>query len=283
MRITFKNRPEHTGWAALEDMWREAERIEHFDGGWLYDHFYPIYGERTGPCFEGWTALSFLAGITSRLRLGLMVTGVPYRNPGLLANMVTTFDHFSRGRLDLGLGMGWFEDEAKAYGMPLLPLGKRLSQFEEACGVLTRLFTEPSVTHEGEYYTFVDAHMEPKPVQKPHPPIMIGGVGEKRMLRIVARYARDWNYPGGTPEDFRHKAGVLHSHCASIGRDPSEITLSCHIFVQPDVNATADNAAAFAEAGAGHLCLYFDSNDDPSVIGRTADAVVAALPQPQGR
>ena len=108
---------------------------------------------------------------------------------------------------------------------------------------------------------------------------MIGGVGEKRMLRIVARFAQDWNYPGGTPEDFQHKVEVLHAHCADVGRDPAEIALSCHLFVQAEPSATAALAASFAEAGARHLCLYFESNDDPSLIGKTADAVVAALPR----
>lgn len=201
------------------------------------------------------TALSYLAGITQRIRLGLMVTGVPYRNPAVLANMVTTFDHFSGGRLELGLGMGWYDDEAIAYGMPLLPVAKRLTQFEEACGVLTRSFTEETVTHEGTYYQLADARMQPKPVQKPYPPIMIGGVGEKRMLRIVARFAQDWNYPGGTPEDFQHKVEVLHAHCADVGRDPAEIALSCHLFVQTEPSATAELAASFAALATADLRL----------------------------
>jgi len=278
MRITFKTKPEHTSWAAMEDMWREADRIEHFDGGWLYDHFYPIYGEKDGPCFEGWTALSYLAGITERIRLGLMVSCVPYRGPALLANMVATFDHFSRGRLDVGLGMGWYDDEADAYGMSLLPVPKRITQFEEACGVLKRMFTEDVVDHEGTYYNLTAARLEPKAIQKPYPPIMIGGTGEKRMLKIVARHADDWNYPGGTPEDFTHKMNVLDAHCADVGRNPADITRSCHIFVDPaEPSATADSAASYAAVGANHLCLYFQSNDDPSLLGKTADAVVAAL------
>jgi len=119
-------------------MWLEGERIDIFDGGFLYDHFYPIYGDRTGPCLEGWTALSYLAGRTQRIRLGLMVTGVPYRHPAVLAKMASTFDHFSGGRLDLGLGRGVARRRSERLRDSVLPIGKRLDQFEEACAVLTR-------------------------------------------------------------------------------------------------------------------------------------------------
>ncbi len=277
-RLTFKTKPEHTTWRAIADMWEEGERIELFDGGWLYDHFYPIYGDQSGPCFEGWTALSYLAGRTERLRLGLMVTGNPYRSPALLANMAATFDHFSGGRLDLGIGAGWHEAEANAYGNPLLPIGKRLDQFEEACEIVDALLTRESTDFKGAHYTLHDAHCEPKPLQKPRPPLVMGGVGEKRFLRIAARFADDWNYPGGSPEDFRHKLEVLHRHCAAVGRDPKTITPSCHLFVAEDPAATATDAAAFAAAGAEHLCLYFMDNSRPELMRPTAEAVAAALP-----
>jgi F420-dependent oxidoreductase-like protein len=277
-RITFKTKPEHTSWKEILDMWLEGERIEHYDGGFLFDHFYPIYGEKDGPCFEGWTALSYLAGRTERLRLGLMVSGNPYRNPALLANMAATFDHFSDGRLDLGIGAGWYDDEADAYGMPLLPIGKRLKQLEEACEIITGLMQNPTTTFEGEHYQVKDARCEPKPLQKPYPPIVMGGVGEKKMLRIVARFADDWNYPGGTTEDFARKIEILKAHCDDVGRNPDDITFSCHLFVTPDANETADQAAAYAEAGAEHLSLYYMDCSNPDVLGKTADAVVAALP-----
>jgi F420-dependent oxidoreductase-like protein len=276
-RLTFKTKPEHTTWAALADMWAEGERIALFDGGWLFDHFYPIYADQAGPCFEGWTALSYLAGRTSRLRLGLMVTGNPYRHPALLANMAATFDHFSGGRLDLGIGAGWNDDEATAYGTPLLPVGKRLAQFEEACEILRSLLTQPTTSFSGRHYTLTEARCEPKPLQRPHPPLVMGGTGEKRFLRIAARFATDWNYPGGSPDDFRHKREVLHRHCEAVQRDPGEITLSCHIFVAEDPEQTAEQAATYAEAGAQHLCLYFLSNDSPALMGPTAEAVARAV------
>jgi F420-dependent oxidoreductase-like protein len=275
-KLTFKTKPEYMDWAGIEAMWREAEGIDQLDGGWLFDHLYPIYGDKSGPSFEGWTALSYLAGITKRLRLGLLVSAIPYRNPALLAKMVTTFDHFSQGRLDLGLGAGWNEDEASAYGMPLLPIGKRLSQFDEACAIVTSLLTQETTTLEGEYYQVKDAYCEPKPLQKPHPPIVMGGVGEKRFLKIAARYADDWNHPGGSPEDFAHKLSVLHAHCETIGRDPAEIMPSCHVFVGENPNETADQAAALAEVGARHICLYFVDKQHPDLLGPTVEAIARA-------
>lgn len=278
-RITFKTKPECTTWEDLEAMWREAETIEAFDGGWLYDHFYPLYGDPEGPCFEGWTALSYLAGITRRLRLGLMVSAVPYRNPGLLAKMVTTFDHFSRGRLDLGLGAGWYETEAEAFGMPLLPMGQRLTKFEEGCEALTLMLENPTATFEGKHWQLREARCEPRPVQSPRPPILMGGTGEKRFLKIAARFADDWNYPGGTPDDFAHKLKVLHGHCADVGRDPAAITPSCHVFVSDDPEQTATMAAEYVAAGSRHVCLYFQNNGNRELLRVTADTVVARLKQ----
>ncbi|MBW2268080.1 MAG: LLM class F420-dependent oxidoreductase [Deltaproteobacteria bacterium] len=276
-RITFKTLPTATDWAPLVDMWLEAEKLEVLDGGWLFDHFYPIYGDPTGPCFEGWTALSYLAGRTSRLRLGLMVTGNPYRHPAVLANMAATFDVFSGGRLDLGLGAGWNEKEASAYGIPFAPLRDRLDQLEEACQVICSLLEQTRTTFRGKHYQLEDAYCEPKPIQQPRPPLTIGGQGERRTLRIAARFAEDWNFPGGTPEQFAHKLEVLHGHCAAVGRDPAEITPSTHVIATDDPAKTAADAVAFAEAGAEHLCLYFFDNSDPGLLVRTVDAVSSAL------
>ena len=275
-RLTFKTKPEHSKWDDLLAMWLEAEGIERLDGGWLYDHFYPIYGDPTGPCFEGWTALSYLAGRTRRLRLGLLVTGNPYRNPAVLANMAATFDVFSGGRLDFGIGAGWNEAEATAYGMPLLPIGRRLDQLEEACRVIKSLLTRETTTFEGKHYRMIDARCEPKPLQKPHPPFILGGMGEKRMLKIAAMFADDWNYPGGPPDDLARKVEVLHGHCATVGRNPSEITVSCHLFVSDSPQETAERAAAYAAAGAEHLVLYFTDNSNVRALGPTVEAVAAA-------
>jgi alkanesulfonate monooxygenase SsuD/methylene tetrahydromethanopterin reductase-like flavin-dependent oxidoreductase (luciferase family) len=195
----------------------------------------------------------------------------------VLAKMAATFDVFSGGRLDLGLGAGWNQEEAGAYGIPLLPLRERFDQFEEACEIVHRLLTQSSTTFRGKHYALAGARCEPKPLQKPRPPIVIGGQGERRTLRIAARWADDWNFPGGTPEQFAHKRSVLHRHCAEVGRDPAGITCSTHVIAGPEPQKTAEQAAAFAAAGADHLCLYFFDCSDPALLGRTTDAVLAAL------
>jgi F420-dependent oxidoreductase-like protein len=277
IKLSFKTRPQDTRWPDLLDMWLEAERIPHYAGGYLFDHFYPIMGDSKGPCFEGWTALSYLAGRTQRLRLGLMVTGNPYRHPAVLANMAASFDVFSNGRLDLGLGAGWNEEESKAYGLTLLPWKQRFDQLDEACRVIHSLLTQETTTFHGEHYQLESARCEPKPVQKPRPPLMIGGQGEKRTLRIAAKYADDWNFPGGTPEQFAQKVKVLRAHCAAVGRNPAEIALSTHVLAGKDPAATAASAAAFAAAGANHLCLYFFDNRHPELLGPTAEAVLRAI------
>lgn len=279
-RLTFKTNPAENRWDDILRMWTIADATDALDGGFLFDHFYPIYGDTAGPCFEGWTALSYLAGVTTRLRLGLMVTAVPYRHPGLLAKMATTFDTFSGGRLDLGLGAGWMQEEADHYGIELLPIGRRLTQFEEAVTVLDSMLRQETTTFSGKHYRLENARCEPKPVQKPRPPFVMGGMGEKRMLKICARWADDWNFVGGPADLFREKVEVLHRHCEAVGRDPAEITLSSHVFASQGVEMAVMMSEALVAAGCQHLCLYFTDCSDPEVLGRTVDAVVSAVGLP---
>lgn len=281
-RLSFKTKPQHTRWDDLLAMWLEAEQIEALDTGWLFDHFYPIFPDASeGPCFEGWTALAYLAGRTQRLRLGLLVTGNPYRHPAVLANMVATVDIASGGRVELGLGAGWNEAECNAYGIELLPIGRRMDQLEEACEVIDRLLTQEVSNFEGEHYKLTDARCEPKPIQRPRPPIVIGGLGEKRTLRIAARFADEWNFPMGPPfltaEQFAGKVEVLHRHCADLGRDPTEISLSMQHTCGPDPEENAAQVSEFVDAGANHICLYFDDNSDTRRLGANVDAVVKRI------
>src|SRR5262249_41133884 len=169
-----------------------------------------------------------------RLRLGTLVTGIHYRHPAVLANMAATVDIISSGRLELGIGAGWNEEESGAYGIALGTPRERSDRFEEACGVLVGLLTQEMTTFDGTYYQLKDARCEPKGPQRPHPPICIGGSGEKRTLRTTARYAQHWNFVGGTPDEFARKRDVLHAHCADLGRDPKQITLSSHVRLGPD-------------------------------------------------
>jgi F420-dependent oxidoreductase-like protein len=250
MRFAFKTAPQHTTWDAMLEVWRAADDIELFESGWTFDHFYPIRGDHTGPCLEGWITLTALAQATRRLRMGTLVTGIHYRHPAVLANMVATLDIVSGGRLELGIGAGWNEEESGAYGIELGTPRERSDRFEEACEVLTGLLSpQETTTFKGSYYQLTDARCDPKPIQQPHPPICIGGSGEKRTLRTTARFAQHWNFVGGTPEQFSQKRDVLYQHCADIGRNPAEILLSSHVIYAGDPVQTAASAAALGAVG----------------------------------
>ncbi|NUS95560.1 MAG: LLM class F420-dependent oxidoreductase, partial [Nocardia sp.] len=209
MRFAFKTSPQETTWADMLAVWRAADDIEIYESGWTFDHFYPIFSDPTGPCLEGWTTLTALAQATERLRLGTMVTGVHYRHPAVLANMASTLDIISGGRLELGIGAGWNEEESGAYGIELGTVTERLDRFEEACQVLIGLLSRETTDFAGKFYRLTEARNEPKGPQRPHPPICIGGNGEKRTLRITARYAQHWNFVAGTTEEFARKRDVL--------------------------------------------------------------------------
>ncbi len=274
----IKTAQQHTTWDGIVDVWQEAETIPIFEHAWLYDHFAPINGDVGGPCLEGWTALAALATLTERLRLGLMVTGNTYRHPAVLAKIAATVDVISSGRLDFGIGAGWNEYEHESLGIPLYTPGERIRRFGEACEVIQRLFTEPVVDFDGRYYQLKEARSEPKPVQKPHPPFVIGGGGEKLTLRVVATYADIWNYTGTSVEEFSHKAKVLREHCEAIGRDPDEIELSHQYRLKADDYGEAvEPLKRFIDAGATHLVLYLPSPHEKGMATRAAEEVVAKI------
>jgi F420-dependent oxidoreductase-like protein len=273
MRFAVKTAPQHTTWAAMLDVWRAADDIEVFESAWTFDHFYPIFSDSAGPCLEGWVTLTALAQATRRLRLGTLVTGIHYRHPAVLANMAATLDIISGGRLELGIGAGWNEEESGAYGIPLGSPAERSDRFEEACAVLAGLLSEDSFSFDGRHYQLTDARCNPKPVQRPHPPICIGGSGERRTLRTTARYAQHWNFVGGTPAEFARKREVLHQHCAEAGRDPAQITLSAHVRYTGDPVETAAAAAALAEAGCQLGIVTLPPPHTPSVLEPLAEAL----------
>jgi F420-dependent oxidoreductase-like protein len=220
MRFAFKTAPQNTTWPDMLAVWKEADDIEIFESGWTFDHFYPIFSDPAGPCLEGWMTLTALAQATHRLRLGTLVTGIHYRHPAVLANMAATLDIISGGRLEFGIGTGWNEEESGAYGIELGGPHERSDRFEEACEVIIGLLTQQTTDFAGHYYQLTSARCEPKPVQKPHPPICIGGSGERRTLRTAARFAQHWNFVGGTPAEFARKRDVLQAHCQDIGVIP---------------------------------------------------------------
>jgi F420-dependent oxidoreductase-like protein len=279
MRFAFKTAQQHTTWADILAVWKEADGIELFESGWNFDHFYPIVGDSSGECLDGWSMLAALAQATERLRLGTLVTGIHYRHPAILANMVATIDIISDGRLELGIGAGWNEEESGAYGIELGTPRERSDRFEEACQVLISLLSQETTDFDGTYYRLAGARNEPKGPQRPHPPICIGGSGEKRTLRTTARYAQHWNFVGGTPQDFARKREVLHAHCAQVGRDPKEITLSSHVRLHPGtgpgtgVQQVAEDVAALREVGLDLAIVYLPPPHTPAVLAPLAEAL----------
>jgi F420-dependent oxidoreductase-like protein len=275
MRFAFKTSPQDTTWADMLAVWQAADDIDVFESGWTFDHFYPIFSDPAGPCLEGWVTLTAMAQATRRVRLGCLVTGNVYRHPAVLANMAATLDIVSGGRLELGLGAGWNQEECTAYGIDLPPLRERFDRFEEAVEVIVGLLTNETTDFDGRHYQLKAARCEPKPVQRPHPPLCIGGGGERRTLRAVARWAQHWNVPGGGVEVFTHKRDVLYGHCADVGRDPSEITTSTHLRYDPAAGTgpLADEAAAFAEAGLDLGIVYLPAPHSPGVLEPLAKAL----------
>jgi F420-dependent oxidoreductase-like protein len=227
LRFGIQTPNQETSWDDLVATWKEAEALG-FDSAWVYDHFMPIFGNQDGPCLEGWTALAALAAETSRLKIGVLVTGNMYRNPALLAKMATTVDQVSHGRLLLGIGAGWFERDHTAYGFPFGTKHERARRLEEALQVITKLWGEDHPTFKGKYYSLDHAPFAPRNMQKPHPPIIIGGQGKQWIIPLVARYGDGWNAVTGVGVDgIRERRQVIATECQRIGRNPcpSEISV----------------------------------------------------------
>jgi F420-dependent oxidoreductase-like protein len=250
-RYAIKTPPQHSDWESILTFWREADDIDLFETAWNFDHFYPLYGDTRGPCMEAWVTLAALAQATNRIRIGCMVHGMHYRHPAVTANMAASLDLVSGGRLDLGLGAGWFEPESEAYGIELGTLKERFDRFDEGVQVIVDLLTKETTTFDGEFYRLTDAYCEPKPVQRPHPPIVIGGTGERRTLAAVARHAQMWDALRITPDEWLRKRDVLAAHCQHTGRDIDEITTSSHLMfsVDSDMGELAEEAEALGEVG----------------------------------
>ncbi len=206
-----------------EEVLELARHVEQtgWDGFWYADHFMPNAPDTSAPWPEAWTTLTAIGANVPRLRIGTLVSGNTYRHPAVLAKMVATLDHITAGRVVLGLGSGWQENEHDQYGLPFYTTRERLERLDEACQIIKSLYTNPKTDFDGKFYKLSDASLEPKPLQHPLP-LLIGGGGEKRTLRIVAEHANEWNVWGDVAV-LRQKMEVLDKHCADVGRDPSEI------------------------------------------------------------
>ena len=214
-------------WPGVQSLWRHLERTG-WDIACVTDHFMPNSPTKEGDMMEAWSTLSALATMVPRMQVGTIVLGNTYRHPAVLAKMAAQVDIISDGRLLLGLGAGWQENEHLAYGIPFYSMRERLDRLDEACEVLRQLWTQERSNFKGSYYQLSDAPLSPKPVQDPHPELMIGGGGEKVTLRIVARHADHWNVWGG-PRILAHKGAILDQHCADLGRDPSSMYRSANM------------------------------------------------------
>jgi F420-dependent oxidoreductase-like protein len=225
VRFGVQAAPQQISWAELKEVWQEVEALG-FDTLWVNDHLLPSIGPTDAANLEGWTMLGAMAALTSRVQIGALVTGNTFRHPSVLAKMATTVDHISNGRLILGIGSAYFEQEHKVYGIPFYTTRRRAAQLEEAVQLIRKLWTEDTVSFNGTYYQLVNAPFVPKPLQKPHPPIMIGGTGERLTLPIVAKHADIWNVGGLAPQALAEKIVILEEQCRQVKRDCSEIEKS---------------------------------------------------------
>ncbi|MGI9021806.1 MAG: TIGR03560 family F420-dependent LLM class oxidoreductase [Acidimicrobiales bacterium] len=263
MRIGIDVAQHQLGWDELLGRVRVGEEAG-FDGAWMFDHFKSMYGEPDGPCFEAYTALAALAAVTSRIRLGVMVTGVTYRHPSVLAAEAITVDHISNGRLELSLGAAWFEEEHRELGVPFPPTPERADRLEEALEVVQALLTTDGATYEGRYYQLHDATLRPRPVQQPHPPIWVGAGGDKRTIPIAARHADVW-HSFGSVETLRAKAEVLDTHARKAGRDPAEIVRATHLSLSEPWDEVRSTAEELADAGFSYLVASWPEEGEARV------------------
>jgi alkanesulfonate monooxygenase SsuD/methylene tetrahydromethanopterin reductase-like flavin-dependent oxidoreductase (luciferase family) len=259
--------------------WWEAEAAG-FESIWVFDHLQPVAAG--GTCLEGWTLLTALAVQTPRVRCGVMVAGVGYRHPALLATMAATLDVITGGRLELGLGAGsspFGRADCEAYGLPFPPLPDRVRMLDETCTVLRRLWTEEAVDLDGRWVRLREARSGARPIQQPHPPLIIGGQSD-RMLDVVASHAQGWNYAGADPDEFAERSRALDERCRSAGRDPTSIERSVQIFLRavPEGDRVS-LLRRFVAAGAGRIILVPDPPYVAGAMSRLAEQIMPALAQ----
>ena len=274
-RYAIKTPNHHTTWENMLAVWKEADAIDIFETAWNWDHLYPLRSDPHGMSLDGWVTLSALARETNRLRIGSMVNGMHFRHPSITAKMAVTLDHISDGRFYLGLGAGWFEEEADAHGLDLGTMKERFDRFDEGLEVIVSLLTNEETDFTGDFYRLKGALSEPKSIQKPHPPICIGGSGPKRTLRAVARWAQWWDALLVEPEEWVALREILEGHCQNAGRDSSEIDCSVHVRYSPgdDVSMIAEQSAARFEAGIDIVVFTMGTPYDPSMIAPLAEAL----------
>lgn len=263
-------------WDELQARVRFAEEAE-FGAAWVFDHFKVLYGPPDGPCFEAWTLLAGLAAVTGRIRLGALVTGVTYRHPSVLAAEAVTVDHISNGRLELGLGAAWHGQEHEELGIDFPSAGGRLSRLAEAVDVITALMTETGATYRGRHYRLNNATYRPLPVQRPYPPLWIGGGGERKLMPLAARKADVWHGFGSVPELIR-KSRLLDRLAEEHGRDPATIRRSTSLSLSEPWDEVRRDVEAKHGAGFEILVASWPSEGRP----RIEEFAAKVLPDLQG-
>jgi F420-dependent oxidoreductase-like protein len=283
VRFGVQTPNQFTTYDEIRSVWEEAEALG-YDTAFVFDHFIPIFAQDAdGPCLEGWTLLAALAERTKRLRIGVLVTGNTYRYPAVLAKMAATVDHISGGRLILGMGAGWFELEHTAYGIPFYTLGERARRVVEAVKVVKQLFTEKRVTFDGRYYDLKDAPFEPKAVQKPHPPILIGGMGPKVMQPLAARHADIWHMftQGDDPVEAKGINDRFDAICRRVGRDPSEVERAIFLrqasLISQPADAVKKRIEGYVASGVGHFILSLRPPFDRELLRAFAKDILPAF------
>ncbi|MFJ6739040.1 LLM class flavin-dependent oxidoreductase [Streptomyces sp. NPDC091279] len=281
VRFGIMTAPMNVGYDDILRVWEEADGIPEIEHAWLFDHLMPIGGDPDGPAFEGWTLLSALAARTRRLRLGVLVTSNRFRPPAVLAKIAATVDVVSGGRLDFGIGVGsrpsttGARREYTAHGLPFHDTAHAVGSLAESCTVIKRLWTEPEPFDvDGTYVQLRGAFGNPKPVQRPRPPVLIGGRA-KATLRVVAEHADLWNIPGGDIDDVIARSALLDRYCGEIGRDPASIVRSIHLSVAyDDPAATREAIAQATAAGFTHVILGLPTPYPAHVARWVADELV---------
>ncbi len=284
LRFGVQPRPEHTTYDDILRCWQTCDELG-FDSAFTFDHFMPIDG-KPGPCLEGWTLLSALAAQTKHVKVGVLVTGNTYRYPAVLAKMAATVDQVSHGRLILGMGAAWFEAEHTAYAIPFYKKGERARRLVESVEVVKALFTQDKATFTGKYYQLKDAPCDPKPVQRPHPPILIGGMGPKVVLPLVARHADIWNF--FAPDDPAQAKEIIASFdglCRKVGRNPAEVekqtTLHPKEIAGRPAKEVQSRVRALAAVGVGHFVISLPAPYDMAMLRAFAKEVIPALREGQ--
>lgn len=244
-------------WNEILERVQLAEELG-FESAWVFDHFKALYGDPSGPCLEGWTLLAALGAATERIRLGPLVTGITYRHPSLLVSEAVTVDHVSNGRLEFAVGAAWFDVEHRQLGFEFPGAKERIERLEEAIDIAKLLMTQDGVSYEGKHFRLQVASYNPKPIQKPHPPIWIGGGGEARTLPLVARKADVW-HGFGRVTDLKRKMEIIDRHAEAAGRDPAEIERCTSLSISEPWDEVLTRVDALRDAGFTYLIVSWPS------------------------